>query len=52
MDTTLRVQELIDYIYDENLNHFEFHENMGGEDCDCHLHTTLETIVSYWEKLC
>jgi hypothetical protein len=34
------------------LNHFEFHENMGGEDCDCHLHTTLETIVQYWEKLC
>ena len=52
MDTTLRVTELIDYIYDENLNHFEFHENMGGEDCDCHLHTTLETIVSYLEKLC
>ena len=52
MDTTLRVTELIDYIYDENLNHFEFHENMGGEDCDCNLHTTLETIVQYWEKLC
>jgi hypothetical protein len=42
------VQELVDCIYDENLNHFEFNENMGGEDCDCNLHTTLETIVKYW----
>jgi hypothetical protein len=52
MTTTLTVQELIDYIYDENLNHFEFQENMGGKDCDCHLHTTLETIVKYWELAC
>jgi hypothetical protein len=52
MTQTLRVQELVDHIYDENLNHFEFHENMGGEDCDCHLHITLETIAKYWEKLC
>ncbi len=49
---TLRVQELVDYIYEENLNHFEFHENMGGEDCDCHLHITLKTIAEYWGELC
>jgi hypothetical protein len=44
------IDELITMIYEDNLNHFEFHENMGGEDCDCHLHTTLKTIVHYWEQ--
>ena len=44
------VSELIEDIYQDNLNHFEFHENMGGEDCDCHIHTTIKTIVEYWEK--
>ena len=41
------IDELITMIYEDNLNHFEFHENMGGEDCDCHIHTTLNTIAHY-----
>jgi hypothetical protein len=44
-------QELIDYMYDENLSHFEFDENMGGEDCDCHLHNTIKTMVRYLEEM-
>ena len=43
------IEELVNAIYEDNLNHFEFHENMGGEDCDCHIHTTIKTIVEYWE---
>jgi hypothetical protein len=42
------IDELVTTIYEDNLNHFEFHENMGGEDCDCALHITLNTIVKYW----
>ena len=42
------IDELVTAIYEDNLNHFEFHENMGGEDCDCHIHTTIKTIVEYW----
>ena len=26
-----------------------FRKNMGGPECDCHLHTTMETIMKYWE---
>ena len=44
------IDELVTMIYEDNLNHFEFNENMGGEDCDCHLHITLNTIVKYWEQ--
>ena len=50
---TLSADKLINLIYEDNLSHFEFHENMGGEDCDCHLHITMETIAKYymgWEK--
>jgi len=53
MTTTTKpytIDELVTMIYEDNLNHFEFHENMGGEDCDCHLHITLNTIVKYWEQ--
>lgn len=41
------VNELLMAIYEDNLGHFEFHENMGGEDCDCVLHTTMMTILKY-----
>ena len=45
----ITVQELVNEIYEDNLYHFEFQENMGGPECDCHLHTTMETIVKlYW----
>lgn len=42
------IDELVTNIYEDNLSHFEFDENMGGEDCDCYLHTTMKTIVAYW----
>ena len=40
------INELINEIYEDNYSHLEFDENMGG-DCDCHIHTTLKTIVKY-----
>lgn len=39
------IDELVTCIYEDNLEHF----NSAPEDCDCHLHTTLTTIVKYWE---
>ena len=44
------IDELVEAIYEDNLDHFDFHENMGGEDCDCHIHTTIKTIVQYWSE--
>ena len=51
MTTTYKpqtIQELVEEIYEDNLSHFEFEENMGGDPCDCHLHITMNTIVKYW----
>jgi len=31
-----------------NFSHIDFMDNMGGGDCDCHIHTTLNTILEYW----
>ena len=42
------IEELVNEIYEDNYSHIEFDENMGGEECDCHIHTTLNTIVKYW----
>jgi len=39
--------ELIHEIYEDNYSHLEFDENMGGEDCDCHIHITLNTMAKY-----
>jgi hypothetical protein len=44
------IDELVTMIYENNLDHFEFLENMNGGDCDCNLHITLNTIVKYWEQ--
>jgi hypothetical protein len=41
------VDDLINAIYDYNFSHLEFEENMGGEECDCHIHITLNTIAVY-----
>jgi hypothetical protein len=41
------INDLINEIYDDNFSHLEFEENMGGIDCDCHIHTTLNTIAKY-----
>ena len=43
------ISELVDEIYNDNYSHLEFMDNMGGEDCDCVIHSTLNTILEYWE---
>ncbi len=42
------ISELVDAIYEDNLSHYEFMENMNGGDCDCNLHTTMNIIMKYW----
>ncbi len=42
------INELTTLIYEDNLSHFEFMENMNGGDCDCILHNTMEIIMDYW----
>ena len=42
------INELVMEIYEANYSHFDFMDNMGGEDCDCNLHTTMRTILEYW----
>jgi hypothetical protein len=42
------IDELVTTIYEDNLNHFEFMENMNGGDCDCDLHHTMEVVLRYW----
>jgi hypothetical protein len=41
------ISELVDEIYNDNYSHLEFMDNMGG-DCDCVIHTTMQTILEYW----
>jgi hypothetical protein len=51
MTTTYKpytISELVNDIYEDNLSHFEFMENMNGGDCDCNLHIAMNTIVFYW----
>jgi hypothetical protein len=38
------IDELVTAIYEDNLEHFVIPHN----DCDCHIHTTIKTIVQYW----
>jgi hypothetical protein len=42
----ITVGNLVDEIYNDNYSHLDFMDNMGG---DCVIHTTLETILEYWE---
>ena len=42
------IDELVTTIYEDNLNHSEFMENMNGGDCDCELHHTMEVVLRYW----
>jgi hypothetical protein len=44
------IDELVTKMYEENLSHFEFMDNMNGGDCDCALHLTMTTILKYWEN--
>lgn len=41
------IDELVKAIYEDNLKHFEYEKNMGGEECGCAIHTTIKTIVKY-----
>jgi hypothetical protein len=41
------INELINEIYESNYSHLEFESNMGGDDCTCNIHTTLNTIANY-----
>ena len=41
------VENLIADIYEDNLEHFEFMENMAGGDCDCTLHQCMWLIANY-----
>lgn len=43
----LTTQELVDFIYEENFSHIDLIANMGG-DCDCNIHSSLDTIMYYW----
>jgi hypothetical protein len=45
---SVTVLELVDKMYEQNSEHFDFSEDMMGGDCDCNLHTTMNTIVKYW----
>ena len=52
MTQTLKPQtisELVETIYEDNFSHIDFMDNMGG-DCDCNIHSTLQTIVKYWSE--
>lgn len=42
------IDELVNEMYMDNEQHLEYMENMNGGDCDCNIHTTLNTIVEYW----
>ena len=46
--TPASIDDLLTAIYEDNYSHFEFMENMGGGDCDCNLHATMNTIMKYW----
>ena len=42
------IDELVTAIYEDNIQHFESFNDEEEGDCDCHVHTTLTTIVRYW----
>ena len=42
------IDELVTAIYEDNYSHFDFMDNMGGEDCDCTLHQCMWLIMQHW----
>lgn len=42
------IHELVQEIYEDNMSHFEFMDNMNGGDCDCYLCVTMQVILKYW----
>lgn len=48
MSSLYTINELVDAIYDDNLDHFNSFNDHTESDCDCAIHTTLGVIVKYW----
>lgn len=44
---TMLVNELIEMIYQDDMSHIDFMDNMNGGDCDCAVHITLNTMAKY-----
>ena len=42
------IDELCQTIYETNLEHIQYIDEMNAGDCDCRVHITLNTIVEYW----
>lgn len=42
------IDELVTMIFEDNLSHFNKYPIV--EDCKCHIHTTMNTILHYWEQ--
>jgi len=40
------INELIDLIYED----YQIHFKESQDDCDCSIHTTIKTIVHYWDE--
>ena len=40
------IAQLVEDIYDDNLIHFDDRDT--SDDCDCQIHSTLNTIIKYW----
>ena len=40
------IDELVTLIYEDNHPHFA----EASDDCDCYIHTTIKTIVKYWDE--
>jgi hypothetical protein len=53
MNQTYRVmytiEQLINDIYNDNLAHFD--DRNTSDDCDCHIHITLNTMIKYMEAI-
>lgn len=46
MNTTEIFNKVIHTIYEDNISHIDFMDNMGG-DCDCIIHTVLNFLHDY-----
>jgi len=44
------IAQLVEDIYEDHYSHIDFMDNMNGGDCDCQIHSTLNTILEYWSK--
>lgn len=42
----ITIEDLVNAIYVDNVDHFDNSEN----SCDCYIHQTIQTIVTYWDE--